>query len=87
MVFPILCLNYQTNVRQLSDNCQTIIRQLSGNCRTIVRQLSDNCHMINISFSWQTTPVYCSGMGGAESRSRFQTAVEQLANDKPPQVI
>ena len=29
---------------------------------------------------------FLSGMGGAESRSRFQTAVEQLANDKPPQV-
>ena len=26
-------------------------------------------------------------MGAAESRSRFQAAVEQLANDKPPQVI
>ena len=30
---------------------------------------------------------FISGMGAAESRSRFQAAVEQLANDKPPQVI
>ena len=46
VVFPILCLNYQTIVRQLSDNCQAIVGQLSDNYQIIVRQLSDNYQTI-----------------------------------------